>query len=80
MIQARLSICLRIFDRRTQDIRRVDTFELRDSGIREVVKQKRNLPGTQYGAKELNTSRITSFKRGQPLANAICLSSYLQIF
>ena len=43
MIQARLSICLRVFDKRTRDIRRVDTFELRDSGIRELVKQKRTL-------------------------------------
>ena len=78
MIRARLSFCLRVFDKRTRDIRRVDIFELRDSGIWELVKQKRNLlqePGTQNGSKELNKSRITIFKRGQPLGNAICLGS-----
>jgi len=32
-----------VFDKRTRDIRRVDIFELRDSGVRELVKQKRNL-------------------------------------
>ena len=43
MIQARLSICLRVFDKSTRDIRGVDTFEQRDSGVWEPVKQKRTL-------------------------------------